>query len=208
VPLESLVDHVSASPWTYAVILAVAALDALVPLVPSETTVISAGVLAGTGDLQLALVIAAGAAGAYAGDSTAFALGRRFGPRLDRRLFHGERGGRRRAWAETALDRHGGPLIFGARFVPGGRTATTVTAGLLRMAWPRFATFAAAAGIAWASYAAVVGFVGGRAFMNNPLWGLLLGFGIAAAVFAIVEVARRRRGRLERGRGTLQGESS
>jgi membrane-associated protein len=190
-PVESLIDLVSSSPWTYAVILGVAALDVLLPLVPSETTVISAGVLAGTGDLHLGLVIAAGAAGAYAGDSTAFSLGRRFGPGLDRRVFRGETGGRRRAWAERALARHGGALIFGARFVPGGRTATTVTAGLLRMPWVRFAAFAAAAGVTWASYAALVGFVGGRAFENNPLWGLLLGFGIAAGVFAVVEVARR-----------------
>ena len=41
-PLNSLVDLVSASPWTYAAILAIAAIDALIPLVPSEATVIAA----------------------------------------------------------------------------------------------------------------------------------------------------------------------
>jgi membrane-associated protein len=199
VSLDSLLELVSASPWTYAVILAVAALDVLVPLVPSETTVISAGVLAGAGDLELALVIAAGAAGAYAGDSSAYALGRGFGPRLDRRVFRGSKGSRRRAWAEGALDRHGGPLIFGARFVPGGRSAVTVTAGVLRMRWARFAAFAAAAGLGWASYAALVGYLGGRAFEDNVLWGLLLGFGVAAATYVVVEVVRRlRRGRVMR----------
>ena len=40
-PLNSLVDLVSSSPWTYAVILAIAAIDALIPLVPSEATVIA-----------------------------------------------------------------------------------------------------------------------------------------------------------------------
>jgi membrane-associated protein len=199
VSLDSLLDLVSASPWTYAVILAVAALDVLVPLVPSETTVISAGVLAGAGDLELALVIAAGAAGAYAGDSSAYALGRGFGPRLDRRVCRGSKGSRRRAWAEGALDRHGGPRIFAARFVPGGRSAVTVTAGVLRMRWARFAAFAAAAGLGWASYAALVGYLGGRAFEDNVLWGLLLGFGVAAATYVVVEVVRRlRRGRVMR----------
>ena len=193
VSLDSLLDLVSASPWTYAVILAVAALDVLVPLVPSETTVISAGVLAGAGDLQLALVIAAGAAGAYTGDSSAYVLGRRFGPRLDRRVFRGAKGGLRRAWAERALERHGGPLIFGARFVPGGRTAVTVTAGLLRMRWARFAAFAAAAGLGWASYAALVGYLGGRAFEDNLLWGLLLGFGVAAGTYLAVAAVRKTR---------------
>jgi membrane-associated protein len=93
------------------------------------------------------------------------------------------------------LERHGGPLIFGARFVPGGRTATTVSAGALRMRWARFAAFAAMAALGWASYAALMGYIGGRAFEDNPLWGLLVGFGLAALTFLAVEVARRVRAR-------------
>src|ERR671910_1482274 len=195
---ESVLELVSASPWTYAVILGVAALDAVLPLVPSETTVISAGVLAGAGDLQLGLVIAAGAAGAYAGDSSAYLLGRRADERFRRTLFRGDKGARRQAWAERTLERHGGPLIFGARFVPGGRTATTVSAGALRMRWARFAAFAAMAALGWASYAALMGYLGGRAFEDNPLWGLLVGFGLAALTFLVVEVARRLRARSRR----------
>ena len=196
--LEAFFELASASPWTYAVILGVAALDALLLLVPSEATVISAGVLAGAGDLQLAFVIAAGAGGAYAGDSSAYWLGRRLDHRVEGWLFRGVKGERRRAWAARALDRHGGPLIFGARFIPGGRTATTVTAGALWMRWVRFASFAAMAAVGWASYAALLGYVGGRAFENNPLWGLLVGFGVAAVTFLVVEVLRRARARSAR----------
>jgi membrane protein DedA with SNARE-associated domain len=196
--LDSFFELASASPWTYAVILAVAALDAVLPLVPSEATVISAGVLAGAGDLQLAFVIVAGAAGAYAGDSSAYWLGRGLDDRLERRLFRGAKGAERRAWAEGALDRHGGPLIFGARFIPGGRTATTVTAGALTMRWVRFAAFAAVAAIGWASYAALLGYIGGRAFEDNPLWGLLVGFAVAAVTFLVVELVRRWRARSRR----------
>jgi membrane-associated protein len=190
---DLVLELVSSSPWTYAVILGVAALDAVLPLVPSETTVISAGVLAGAGDLQLGFVIAAGAAGAYAGDSSAYLLGRRADERFKRRLFRGDKGARRQAWAERMLERHGGPLIFGARFVPGGRTATTVSAGLLRMPWARFAAFAAAAALGWALYTALLGYIGGRAFEDNPLWGLLVGFGLAGVTFLVVEVVRRAR---------------
>jgi membrane-associated protein len=197
-PLDAFLELASSSPWTYAVILTVAAIDALLPLVPSEATVISAGVLAGAGDLHLLFVIAAGASGAYAGDSSAYWLGRRLDGRLERRLFGGARGARRRAWARRTLRRRGGSVIFGARFVPGGRTATTVTAGLLRMRWARFAVFAALAGVGWAAYAALLGYLGGRAFEDNPLWGLLLGFGIAAATFVAVDIARRARERSAR----------
>ena len=192
---DSVLELVSSSPWTYAAILGIAALDAVLPLVPSETAVISAGVLAGAGDLQLGLVIAAGAAGAYAGDSIAYLLGRSADERFKRTLFRGDKGARRQAWAERTLERHGGPLIFGARFVPGGRTATTVSAGVLRMRWARFAAFAAMAALGWASYAALMGYLGGRAFEDNPLWGLLVGFGLAALTFLIVEVVRRSRAR-------------
>jgi membrane-associated protein len=204
-PLESFVDSVSASPWTYALILSIAALDALIPLVPSETAVISAGVLAGAGDLQLGFVIAAGAAGAYVGDSSAYWLGRRLEDRLAGTLFRGVKGTRRRAWAERTLDRHGGPVIFGARFIPGGRTATTVTAGAVRMRWFRFAAFAGVAAAAWASYAALTGYLGGRAFEDNPVWGLLLGFGVAAATFLVAELVRRARAR---SRGAVVIEAS
>jgi membrane-associated protein len=197
VEFGALVDLVSASPWTYAVILAVAALDALVPMVPSETTVISAGVLAGAGDLEIVFVIAAAAAGAYVGDSTAYWLGRGLSERLGRTLFRSEKAARRRDWAERALEGHGGPIILGARFVPGGRTAVTVTAGIVRMRWARFALFAAVAAMAWASYAAVIGYLGGRVF-EEPLWGLLAGFGVAFGIFAVVEAARRLRHRRRR----------
>jgi membrane-associated protein len=194
-PLNSLVDLVSASPWTYAVILGIAAVDALIPLVPSEATVIAAGVLAGAGELELGLVIAAGAAGAYAGDTAAYWLGRRLDYRIDPLVFSGAKGGRRKASAERVIARHGGPLIFGARFVPGGRTATTFTAGVVKMRWAVFAAYAAAAGVAWATYCSLVGYIGGRAFQENLLWGLLIGFGFAALSFLVIEAVRRVRGR-------------
>jgi membrane protein DedA with SNARE-associated domain len=108
-------------------------------------------------------------------------------------VFRGEKGQERHAWAERGLDRYGGPLIFGARFVPGGRTAVTVSSGVLEMRWARFAIYDGIAAVAWASYAALIGYLGGKAFEDNPLWGLLLGFGIAAAVFVIVELVRRYR---------------
>jgi membrane protein DedA with SNARE-associated domain len=191
--LDSLIDLISSSNWTYLFIVAIAYFDAIIPIVPSETAVIAAGVLAGTGDLELSLVILAGAIGAFTGDTTAYLLGRRFGPQISRLVFRGEKGQKRHDWAERSLDRYGGPIIFGARFVPGGRTAVTVSSGVLRMRWRRFSLYAGIAAVAWASYAALIGYLGGKTFEDNPIYGLLLGFGIAAAVFVIVELVRRYR---------------
>jgi membrane-associated protein len=195
---SELLDLVSASPWTYGVILGVAAVDAVFPLVPSEATVISAGVLAAVGELSIVLVIAAGAAGAFTGDSSAYALGRLSGPRLESRFARNPKAARRLAWAGRALGRRGGLLIFGGRFVPGGRTTVTVTAGLTRMRAPIFAGFAGLAGLAWASYAGLLGYAGGRTFEEHPLVALALGFGLAAGIVLTVEAGRR----LNRGRRT------
>jgi membrane-associated protein len=186
--LESLTQLVSGSPWTYAVVLAFAALDAVFPLVPSEATAIAAGVLAGAGDLHVALVLGAAAAGALIGDNSAYGVGRGTGRFMSRRLLRG-----RQAWAERMLDERGGLLIVAARFIPGGRTAATVTAGLTRMRWTRFARAAAAAAALWATFAVGLGYAGGQAFEDKPWLGLVAAFSLAAAIALTVELARRYR---------------
>jgi membrane protein DedA with SNARE-associated domain len=182
--LESLTQLVSGSPWTYAVVAALAALDAVFPLVPSEATVIAAGVLAGTGDLHVALVLAAAAVGALVGDHLGYAVGRGAG-RLSTRPLRGQ------AWAERQLDERGPYLLVIARFIPGGRTAATVTAGLTRMARRRFLAAAALAAGLWASFATALGYVGGRAFEDEPWRGLVAAFVVAATLTTGVEVGRR-----------------
>ncbi len=183
---DPLIELLS-SPWAYAIVFGIAALDAVFPLVPSETIAITSGVLAGLGDLELHLAIPAAAAGAILGDSTSYTLGRTIGQPARRRLFHGERATRALAWAERTLHERGGYLVVVARFVPGGRTAVTFTAGLVRFPAGRFLGFAALAGIAWASYAVLLGYLGGRAFEEQPLLALGVALGIAFAVTAAVE---------------------
>jgi len=75
----------SGSPWFYAVIVAIAVLDSVVPIVPSETMVIIGGVSAGLHDLWWPLVALAGAGGAFAGDLLSYGIGRRMSGRLRRR---------------------------------------------------------------------------------------------------------------------------
>jgi membrane-associated protein len=183
---DGLLELASASPWAYALVLAAAALDAVFPVVPSETTVISAGVLAGLGELSIALVIVAGAAGALAGDNGGYLLGRAFGPRLERRV-----SAKRRAWAEDKLSRRAGSILLVARFLPGGRTAATLTAGAVHLSWRRFVWFAAIAAALWASFAALVGYVGGQSFQDDPHLAFALAFGLSLGLMAALEAGRR-----------------
>lgn len=179
-----------ASGWAYAVAFVFAFLDALLPIVPSETAVITAGVVAATGHLSLPLVIAAAACGAFAGDNTAYFIGNRLGPYAKARYFRGEKGRKTIRWTEHQLAERGGELILVARFIPGGRIAVTLSAGATRYPWPRFAVFDAFAGLIWASYAALLGFFGGKAFERTPWAGLLLALAIAFAVTGALELGR------------------
>jgi membrane-associated protein len=112
------------------------------------------------------------------------------------RLFKGKRR-RHLDRAELLLEERGGYLIIVARFIPGGRTAATLAAGTLGMPWRRFIVFDAVAGISWGTYAAMLGYFGGKAFENEPLKGFLFAFALALAITIGVEIYRwlRRRTR-------------
>jgi len=182
------------SALSYVIAVLVPALDALVPVLPSETVVIAFGVAtAGSADPRIALLVALAAFGAFLGDNVAYLAGRRFGPTVDRRLFAGERGAHRRAWAQRSLGRFGIRIIIACRFIPGGRTAVTLSCGLIGYPRYRFAAATACAGIIWASYAFLLGRLGGKVFEHQPWIGLLLALGLALAVSVLVEAARRAR---------------
>jgi membrane protein DedA with SNARE-associated domain len=197
---ESLTDYVSGSPWTYLFLFVIAALDVIIPLVPSETSVILAGVIAATGDLVLFAVILFAAGGAVLGDNTAYWIGRKAGPRIVARFFSGERY-KRIEWAEKHVVERGGYLIIVGRFIPGGRTAITLSCGLLEMPWRRFIAYDIPAGLLWASYAALLGYFGGKAFEEQPWKGFLVAFAVAIGITGAIELYRwlRRRGVLARG---------
>ncbi len=193
--LNSLLDLISGSGWTYGFLFLFAALDAVLPIVPAETAVVTAGVLAANGKLSLELIILSAAVGAIVGDNIGYLLGRTLEPWVKRHLFSGDRQ-RRLDWAEQALRERGGYLIIIARFIPGGRTVTTVGAGVLHYPWPRFFAFDFLAGFLWGTYAALIGYFGGKAFEDSPLKGILLALAIAFGIAGSVEAyryARKRR---------------
>ena len=191
---QTLFDLLTESPQAYVVLFAVAAGDAILPALPSESAVILAGVLSGSGSkLDLRWVIAVAALGAFTGDNTSYLVGRSSGRVLRGRLMRRPRVRASAEWARRALERRGGVIVVTARFIPGGRTAVTLTAGLTRYPYPRFALFAALAAVCWAVYAALLGYLGGRIFHDHPWLAVLVAFGIAAGIAGGVELVRRAR---------------
>jgi membrane-associated protein len=183
------VNAVSGSAWSYGIIFGVAALDGFFPLVPSETTVIAAGVIAASGGLRIELILPAAAAGAVCGDNVSYWVGRMLGERIAGKLFAGDRR-KHLDRAHRLLEERGGYLIVIARFIPGGRTAATFAAGSLDWAWRRFIAFDIPAGVIWATYAGLLGYFGGKTFKDSPFKGFLVAFGIALVITFGVEVVR------------------
>lgn len=201
---DFLEHHISASPLTYLLIVGVCAGDAVFPLFPAEVVVITAAVLAASGKLNIALVVVAATAGAVLGDNAAYGLGRSGLRRLAERLLSSEAHQARLRWARGQLQSSGAWIIIVARFIPGGRTATTYVAGTLGMAWRRrFLPADSAAGFIWSVYASALGYFGGAAFEDN-LWApLLIATGASLLVALGGELLRRRvlDRRVQRGEG-------
>ena len=65
-------------------------------------------------------------------------------------------------------------------------------AGAVRHPLRSFSPFDAAGGISWGVYTALVGYVGGSAFEDDPLLGLALGLGLALTLAGLVEAVRHR----------------
>jgi len=187
-----LITQAMSSPWLYAALFTFAIFDALLPVVPSETAVITAGVFAATVGPHLVPIIAAAAAGAMIGDHVSYGLGRRYGSRFVDRM--PEQGRQRKAflWAEKALLRRGGMALVVARYIPGGRAAVTLTTGAIRFPIKTFVLYDALAAVSWAVYCSLVGYLGGAAFEDHPLYGVALGVTLALTLTVLIEVARAR----------------
>jgi membrane protein DedA with SNARE-associated domain len=182
------------SPVSYLIALLLPALDVIIPVLPSETAIITLGVAtAGSTDPRIAILVALAALGAFLGDNAAYLIGRKLGPFIDRRAFSGEKGARRKAWAVQALDHYGARLIIVCRFIPGARTAVTLVCGLVGFRRRTFVIATACAGVIWACYAFFIGRLGGQAFESRPWAGLLLAFGVALGITGLTELIRRLR---------------
>jgi membrane-associated protein len=195
--LSDWIADVSDQWWFVFVIFTIAMLDSVIPIVPGETTVIAGGVAAGSGDQRLLLVILAGALGAFVGDNIAYTIGNRFKDRVNG---WAERKPERAARLESAanqIHKRGGMLLITARFIPGGRTILTVSSGITDQPRRWFAGWVAVAGVVWASYAAILGYLFGQAFEDNHAVAFWLAFGTALGLTAIVELIRWARDRGE-----------
>jgi membrane protein DedA with SNARE-associated domain len=190
-------DGWSSNWWFLAVIFAVAFLDSVIPIVPSETTVIIGGVAVATGAAPYPLwaVILAGATGAFLGDNMAYTIGKHWSGWFHRRADRKPKFAYRLGWADDQIKKRGGMLLITARFIPGGRTALTLSCGITRQPRAWFAGWVAVAAVIWATYAAGLAFIVGQPFADDHSKAFWVAFGTAIVINVIIEVVRHYRQR-------------
>lgn len=136
---------------------------------PGDSLLITAGLLAQRGHLDVVTLLVLLTIAAIAGDATGFFIGRQAGPRLfvrdDARFF-------RREYLERAhafFDRHGGKAIILARFMAVLRTFVPTVAGAAGLDYGRFTLFNVVGGVLWTVSMIGMGYTVGNAIPGLDL---------------------------------------
>ena len=129
---------------------------------PGDSLLVTAGVFAGTGQLNIVHLNLVLIAAAILGDTVGYWFGRKTGPALFKRpkslLFNPEHLRR----AHDFYVKHGGKTIVLARFMPIVRTFAPIVAGMGRMEYRRFLAFNVFGGMFWVLSMTLTGYYLGR----------------------------------------------
>jgi membrane-associated protein len=116
---------------------------------PGDSLLVTAGLFAARGDLDITMLLVTLTLAAIVGDATGYYIGRKTGHALYSRpnsfFFRKEHLLRTRQFYE----RHGGKTIILARFMPIARTFAPVVAGAADMTYRKFATYNIVGGVGW-----------------------------------------------------------
>lgn len=129
---------------------------------PGDSLLVTAGLFAARGDLDIAVLIPSLMAAAILGNATGYFIGHKAGHALYSRpnsfFFRREHLLRTHEFYE----RHGGKTIIMAQFMPIARTFAPVVAGAADMTYRRFATFNIVGAILWIGSMVLTGYFLGR----------------------------------------------
>ena len=161
---------------------------------PGDSLLVTAGLFAAKGDLDIVGLNLAVMAAAVLGDATGYWIGRRAGQALYRRpnsFFF-----RKQHLIKTHefYERHGGKTIVIARFVPIIRTFAPVVAGAAEMTYRHFALYNIVGGIGWVASMTLTGYFLGRTIPDIDRHIHIV---VAAVIFlsllpAIISIAREK----------------
>lgn len=154
------------------ILIAVVAFGSVIPVVPTGAAVSTAALLANAEDVvQLALVVACGAAGAYLGDMITYTVLRKFGEPLAQRVGWLQRDDPQAALARIRerIEEHEFRTLLASRLIPGGRIPVLLAAALGGYPLRRFASAAVFATALWAVVYAAIGILGDTIFPDEKI---------------------------------------
>lgn len=193
--MQAINDFILAAagqPWVLVLVLACCIIDGFFPPIPSESVVVGLAAVAATAQVPnpWVLMLVAGV-GAFSGDNIAYLIGRRAG--ITR--WSWMRGPRMQGafrWAGRELRKRPAALILVARFVPIGRVAVNLTAGVTGYPHARFVGLTILSATLWAAYSVGIGLFFGQWFEDNHLLGAAIAIVCAVALGIVVDVAVNR----------------
>lgn len=147
---------------------------------PGDSLLITAGLLASRGYLDINHIILTAITAAILGDTVGYWFGNKTGPRIfkkeDSLLFHKKN----IIKANEFYKKHGGKTIVLARFLPFIRTFAPIVAGVGGMDYFRFLSFNIFGGIFWVLLTALAGYFLGNLIPNIEQYFLFI---VLAVIF-------------------------
>lgn len=194
--LNLVLPHIS--DWGYYVVFMMAFLEtsAFVGLVvPGETVIVLAGLFAGSGVLNVGIIIGVASAGAILGDTVGYFLGYRYGNSFFRK--YGHHFFFKPEYLDQArqfFSQHGGKTVFLGRFMSWLRAFAPVVAGISRMPYHRFLFANVCGGVTWVTVFSLVGYFVGNNWSTIEKYigraGMLAFIAGAIAMYVYLRVTR------------------
>jgi len=159
---------------------------------PGDSLLVTAGLFAARGDLDVALLVGSLICAAVFGDTVGYNIGARTGPRLfsrpDSLLFNRKH----LMTTKEFYERHGPFTIVIARFVPIIRTFAPVVAGIGAMEYRRFIAYNVVGGIGWVLAMVLGGYFLGQIVPNihDHIHKVIVVVIVLSLLPAIIKVAK------------------
>ncbi|HWQ64995.1 MAG TPA: VTT domain-containing protein [Methanospirillum sp.] len=157
----------------------------ITPFLPGDSLLFIAGALAGSGVLDLPLLLVVVASAAILGDTANFWIGRYAGERMMTGRLSGFVKGEWIQFTKEFYARWGGATIVVARFVPYIRTFAPFLAGIGNMHYRWFLIYNIAGGLLWAGGLVLGGYIIGNVPVVQHNVGVLMWFVLLLCLFAV-----------------------
>ncbi|MEO8447328.1 MAG: VTT domain-containing protein [bacterium] len=161
---------------------------------PGDSLLITAGLLAAQGYMDIAILNVALIIAAIAGDQVGYLFGKKTGPRI----FSREKS---RFFAKDHLikanefyEKYGGRAIIYARFVPFARTFAPIIAGVANMSYKKFVSYNIFGGILWVVSMTMLGyFFGNIPFIKKNFEFVIIGVIIVSVLPVVFAFLKQRK---------------